>query len=204
MNWEKANLYVENIVPGVVLLTAGLSVWKVDLSTITDNSVLLGTIFVASSYMVGAMGNVLAYFLLNYASQGTIRPLMLRFFAPRGLESLADLTNDSINRRYSEVIDAGLSCGNARIEGEVEKRRQTGRILRSTLSPAWLTLIALFRYECWPSWQIVLVCLGYYLGLLVLYGFAEVIVFKEGLRGERVSRNQKGKQRTRFQVTTSS
>lgn len=186
MNGEKLNLYVENIVPGVVLLTAVLAVWKVDLRAITDNDVLLGTIFVASSYMVGAMGNILAYLLLNYVSQNTIRPLMLRFFTPRGLESLESLTKESINRRYSEVIDVGLSCGNARIEGEVEKRRQTGRILRSTLSPAWLALIVILRNECWPAWEILLVCIGYYVALLLLYGFAEVIVFKEGLRGERV------------------
>jgi hypothetical protein len=193
MNWQKVNLHVENLIPGIVILTALNSVFKMDLVIFSHNDILIGAVFVATSYMVGALGNIFAYLCVNYISQITIRTPFLRFFARRGFERIANRSRESDNRRYSNVIDVGLSCGVVRIEGEVEKRRQTGRILRSTLAPVVLALVAIGQNACWSTLTVVLLCLAYYMLLLPLYAFAEVVVFKEALRGERVAVLKKNK-----------
>jgi hypothetical protein len=144
--------------------------------------VALGAVFIAASYLFGAVGNIAARFLLNRASARTVRARMVvRAAALKGETlKLADAS-----ARYSKALDAGLTCGNALIEAEVAKRRNTGRLVRSALLPALLAiwLLPVMRSHMWWS---LLAMAGVYLCLLVLYAYSEAVIFGECLRGERV------------------
>ncbi len=190
MNWEKLDLHIENLIPGTVLLTIVITGWAIPLKALTVNDIILGVAFIGTAYMIGAVGNVLARFLLDFVCRKTIRATFMRFFIGERLE-VTKPTSAAINKRFSEVITAGLSCGNSRVEAEVEKRRQTCRILRSTLVPAVLAIIALGKNLNWDILKTLLVGLCAYGVLLVLYAYSEVIIFQEGYRGEQIIKKQK-------------
>ena len=115
--------------------------------------------FVTAAYMVGAIGNILAYFLLNHVSQQTVRPWMLYSLRPDEFKACPIRSRSEINKRYSRSIDAGINCGIPRIEAEVEKRRQTGRILRSSLVPSLMIVLALLLNKGKELWMIFLLVL---------------------------------------------
>src|SRR5271157_1574892 len=118
MNWEKLDLHVENLIPGVVLFAEILIGWQIDFGTLANRDALLAIAFVGAAYMLGAIANVLSRLLLDFVCRKTFRFYFMRFF----LEYRLGMNNPSrqdVNKRYSAVITAGLSCGNERISVEV-------------------------------------------------------------------------------------
>lgn len=187
MNWEKLDIHIENIIPGIVLLTVLLIGWEIPLGSLSGRDGLLVSSFIGVSYMLGAVSNVLARLLLDFILTKTLRPYFMRFFLGHRLEN-DDPSPSEISMRFSTVITAGLSCGNARVEAEVAKRRQTGRIIRSTLIPSILTIVATARHQSWGALQGILAGIGIYTAILIVYGYAEVVVFQEGYRGEQIKK----------------
>jgi hypothetical protein len=64
MNWDKIELHVENLIPGLVLGALLLPV----LPSMTSRPVADAAVFVAASYLLGTIGNVFARFLLGRLS----------------------------------------------------------------------------------------------------------------------------------------
>lgn len=185
MNWEKLDVHIENLVPGIVLLTVLILGWPTAIPVFANHEGLFAIAFVGVAYMLGAVGNVLARLLLDFVSEKTVRPYFLRFFAGDRLK-VAHLSQSEINQRYSAIIATGLSCGNSKIEAEVAKRRQTGRLLRSALIPALLAIVVTGRHFSWSFRREILAIFAVYAALLLIYAYAEVAIFHEGCLGERV------------------
>jgi len=183
MNWEKLDLHVENLIPGVVLLAEILIGWQTDLGALANHDALLAIAFVGAAYMSGAIANVSSRLLLDVVCRKTVRFYFMRLFLDHRI-GIQNPSRQDVNLRYSAVITAGLSCGNERISIEVAKRRQTGRILRSSLIPIVLFVVILGTRQHWYLVWTVFAATAAYAGLLLLYAYAEVIVFQEGYRGE--------------------
>ena len=191
IDFSRLNVHVENLVPGVVILAISTWQFDLDLSGLREQDAWIWTItFAGVAYMAGVIGNIAAYFLLNHVSQQTIRPRMLYYLRPGEFRDGPTLSKADINARYSRAVDSGAGCAVVRVQAEIEKRRQTGRILRSSLIPALMTVYALLRKaDC--DWPLVLLGLVLtYSALLVLYAFAEFVLFKECTRAERILRTQ--------------
>jgi hypothetical protein len=202
VNWEKLDLHLENLMPGIVLLTVALITWKVDLGPLTDHAVVLAAAFVAFAYMVGALGNILARLLLDFVSENTIRPTMIKIFARRKLVGTEDRSFNGINKRYSELITAALTCGNPGVEKEIRKRRQTARLCRSALCPAWLGVVALWSSNDGTPAELIGLLIAVYGTMLILYGYSEVTIFQESFRGECIKKEKGVRGVTHNQIGT--
>jgi len=185
MNWEKLDLHIENLIPGVVLTTILLLSSDFPMDGLSGHEGLLTTAFVAIAYMLGAIGNVLSRLLLDVVCKNTIRSSFMRFFVGDRLESIKP-SRSAINKRFSAVITAGLTCGNAWVESELAKRRQTGRILRSTLGPVLFTIWTIGHHLGWRPLRTSVLELTAYLVVLLLFAYAETVIFQEGYRGEQI------------------
>lgn len=177
MNWDKLDLHLENLLPGVLLAAILMPFAGIDLNALIGNDALEVVVFVAISYMFGTIGNVFARLSLDWISEKTIRTYMIKGFARQKLWELSE--RDKINQRYDDLITIALQCRYESISGEIKKRRQTARLLRSTLLPLLLG-IWVFSNMCWV-WM-ALITVAAYLAILFLYAYAEVAIFQEAFR----------------------
>lgn len=186
MNWDKIDLHVENLIPGLALL---LFLYKhvTFREPPLPEEAMVAVALTAAAYLLGALVNVFSRLSLDSISKWTARPLMIWAFGKidKNLPLLGEKYEgkfcekiDAINRAYSKAIDAGLSCGKPRIVSEVAKRRQTGRMVRSALLP-------LVICGCYVVWWPYATATGIVV-ILVLYGYSEAVIFLEGCRGMRV------------------
>jgi uncharacterized membrane protein YgcG len=98
---------------------------------------------------------------------------------------------DKANKRLSDAILAGESCGSPRIESEVVRRRQTARLLRLTLFPMWVGWIAYAHYAQWHWVALSLAISGTYLCVFFLYSYSEIVIMQECIRGEAFIKSKK-------------
>jgi|SRR5271157_950399 len=193
MNWEKLDLHIENLIPGVVLLAIVMAGWRVPLGTLSGHEGLLVATFISIAYMMGTVASVLSRLLLGVVNRNTLRAPFMRFFLGYRLET-ENPSRTEINKRFSAVLLAGLSCGNSRVESEVAKQRQIERVLRSILVPAILAIVCLGQHLHWTSLKCWVSAFFAYSFLLVLHAYAEVVIFQEGYRGEQIlKKNEKEK-----------
>lgn len=181
MNWDKLDIHLENLIPGIVLLSLIILNYNVDYSKIISNSVIGGVVFISVGYMLGTIGNITARLLIDKMSELTIRTPMIKLFAKSKIADMKEKTTKSLNARYSFLIDQAMDCGNDIVVKEVVKRRQTGRLLRSSLIPG---IFAMFYFV--PQGFKVLAVIIAYIFILFLYAYAEVAVFTEAHRGYRI------------------
>ena len=184
MNWDKLDIHLENLIPGIVLLSIIVAKWTPDLNPFSGNQVALGTAFVATAYMLGAVTNIFSRVALDPVSAITFRTPMIKIFAKRKISDIDDRSMDALNSRYSFLIDQAMICGNDIVIKEVQKRRQTGRLCRSALVPAVLVIVVLL-WKHINSWALSSIPLAYLI-MLLLYGYSEVAVFTEAHRGYRI------------------
>ena len=189
MNWEKLDLHIENLIPGVVLITITILAWPISFAVLSGHEGLLFASLVGAAYMLGAIGNVLSRLLLEFVVRNTIRRYFVRFFLEDRIE-IDNASRSAINKRFSEIITAGLSCGNSIVESEVAKRRQTGRMIRSALVPAVLTAIAFGRHARWGILQSVMAAIVTYAAVLLVYAYSEVATCQEAYRGEQIKKSE--------------
>lgn len=181
MNWDKLDLHLENLIPGMVLLSIIAFYWTPNLSELQTHSVVIGIAFVALSYLLGAVGNIFARMLLDPISARTLRTPMIRLLARQKIDDLEDTKKDTLNRRYSFLIDSAMICGNDSVVKEILKRRQTARLCRSALVPVLLLVVRITP----GYWSVVTLFLAY-LFMLLLYAYSEVAIFTEAHRGYRI------------------
>jgi len=194
IDFGRFDIHIENLFPGLAILTISRYYFEIDLLGNVESDIFLGAAFIAVAYMAGAVGNILAYLLLNQLSQLAVRPWMLIIFRPSEFKNCEKKTPRHINKRYSCAVDIGAECGNPRVETEVEKRRQTGRILRSSLIPSMMLVFAYLSSSGQSGISIVGYLVVTYIALLLLYAFAEYVLFKECTRAERIQDKRLGNQ----------
>jgi hypothetical protein len=183
MNWDKLDLHMENLIPGIVLVALLMIGWPFPLGALSQQTTILAAAFVGAAYLLGTFVNLLSRLLLDRVNRATLRAPFFRVFAPQHLPK-GPVKKETINELYSLAISTGMSCGNPRIESEVAKRRQTGRLMRSALVPGVVATILIAHSQGWSSLGIAGIAFGLYLVLMILYAYAEVAVFQEGKRGQ--------------------
>ncbi len=181
MNWDKLDLHLENLIPGLAILSLVLFYWPPDLATIRDHTVVFGIAYVALGYLAGAVGNILARVLLDPVSARTFRTFLIRWLAKQKIDDLSDTSMYALNKRYSFLIDSAMLCGNESVVKEILKRRQTARLCRSALIPVMLVVSQIVS----AVW-VLPALLATFLFVLVLYGYSEVAIFTEAHRGFRI------------------
>ena len=179
MSWEKLDLHIENLVSGAVSLAVVLIGWPRPAWFSVPQEKLQIVAFIATAYMLGALCDVLARLLLEFVCRKTARRVAINLFLGMQLESL-----DKANKRLSDAILAGESCGSPRIESEVVRRRQTARLLRLTMFPMWVGWIAYAHHAQWHWFALGLTLIGTYLGVFFLYAYSEIVIMQECIRGE--------------------
>jgi hypothetical protein len=105
MNWEKLDLHIENLIPGVVLLAIVMAGWPIPLGSLSGHEGLLVAAFIAVAYMMGTVANVLSRLLLDVVNRNTLRAPFMRFFLGYRLEN-ENASRTEINKRFSAVITA--------------------------------------------------------------------------------------------------
>ena len=188
MIWEKIELHVEHLVPGLVV--GGVIVAHVELPVFRTQvpDLAMVAIMIAAAYVMGTLGNVMSRLAVNPMSKLTLRRLFLNWFGRLRKERWKWSEWDD---EFSTVIDYGLSCGNKHIEIETVKHRTTLRIVRSSLVPV-CTLICFrgFDSDWTPLGMMMLIAMSYAM-ILALYAYSEVGLYREGRRGQRVIDNKK-------------
>jgi len=93
MDWEKLNLHVENLIPGMVLTVevAGIAGWLSSdrfSGTITKLGGVEGIFLVSMSYSVGVLLAVVSRLILDSTSERVARPWLFENFVHRGRNAL--------------------------------------------------------------------------------------------------------------------
>jgi len=178
-NWYGVNLYVENLIPG--LITVPLLLVIVGALEGSGASIMLseflgmpnlwqGFIFLAVSYTIGAFVVLLSRFPVDYVSSWWPRPFFLRH-SRRALSG----TRKAVNAQYSRAISLALE-GPELIATEVLKRRERGRIVRSSMVPLFLAIWIISDSE-WSLGFIIAIIISF-LCLVVVYAYGEVAVYQ--------------------------
>ena len=178
MNWDRLDIHIENMAPGLATVWAVLLMWQPP--TINSNAmeVVLGASFVGAAYLVGVLVNVLCRALLDWVSEHWTRVYIFKAFCGDKLRDMKGASREDINRAYNYYCEKAKkgTRGTAR---EVSKRRQTGRLLRSSLVPIVLLLFYVGINQAMRPWLIAACLVLVYLVLLLLYGYAEATVLHE-------------------------
>ena len=140
MNWDKLDIHLENLIPGLVILSLVLFFFPPDLASLKEQTVILGIAYIAMSYLAGAVGNILSRMLLDPVSARSFRTPLFRWLAKQKIEDLKDTSKYALNKQYSYLIDSAMLCRNESVIKEVLKRRQTARLCRSALIPILLAI----------------------------------------------------------------
>lgn len=178
MDWEKLNIHIENFAPGLFTMCS-LSLFWLPQDIDTDSTkVVLGISMLGAAYMIGVIVNVLSRALLDVPSEYWTRVYVFKLFSGDKLHDLKGASRKDVNRAYNYY------CAKAKQEAketakEVEKRRQTGRLLRSSLIPMLLIQIHFSLSMHLEVWKTIPLMLFEYLILLFLYGYAEVTILHE-------------------------
>ncbi len=181
MNWDKLDLHLENLIPGIAILSLVLFYWPQNLTNLKEQSIILGIAFIALSYLAGTIGNIFARMLLDTVSAMTFRTTLIRWLAEQKIEDLTDKSKSNLNKQYSFLIDCAMLCSNESVVKEILKRRQTARLCRSALIPVFLVV----SHNISNPWLIIALPITY-IFMLLLYGYAEVAIFTEAHRGYRI------------------
>lgn len=185
MKWESVNLHIEHLLPGlatfvlVARLLADTSVTGIVTGPgkmFLENEFIAGGVFVATAYLLGVVTVVISRCALDRLSEGFPRPFVIRLLS-RG--QLVNKRRAAINEEYRTKLRAVLASTNEEVKKEVLKRRETGRLVRSSLVPAILAVLVTTMDQ--PSWLRVVLVLIVFSLILFLYAYAEAMVYEECL-----------------------
>ena len=178
MDWEKLNIHIENLAPGLATMWALSLLWHPPAIYTDASKVLLGISLLGAAYLTGVIVNVLCRVLFETPSEFLTRVLVFKIFSGNKIRDLAGASRKDVNEAYNYY------CAKAKQEAretakEVEKRRQTGRLLRSSLIPLLIVQLFFSLSNDLAVWQtITLIGIEYFI-LLLLYGYAEVTILHE-------------------------
>lgn len=178
MNWDKLDIHIENLIPGLATVWALSLHWKLPAIQSDVSKVVLGTALLGVAYLTGVIVNVMCRILIDPPSEYITRHILFRMFAKTKLRDMKGATIDEINYAYTYYCGKAIK-GSEETSKEVAKRRQTGRLIRSALIPLVITVLYIAKLYS-INLVICLISIFFvYLLLLFLYGYAEVIILQE-------------------------
>ena len=187
MKWENVNLHLENLLPGLVtfvLLSVLLPCSIANLltrnlpQTLLSNEFVAAGIFVGAAYLLGVVAVVVGRLLVDRPSEWFPRPFLLWVFS-RPRPKWKDSKFKDLNENYRAALKTALRNANEEVKAEVLKRRERGRLVRTTLIPTLLVVIALTDGTSLCT-RAIFVLVAYLLQLF-LYAYSEVCVNEECL-----------------------
>lgn len=166
MKWENINLHIENLIPGIVSLILVLSFLPEPMlenvlsnqyvDTLIKNRVSGNIFFLCTSYLLGIFVVILSRFIIDPISEQYLRPLLLKLLlSPENKDKMKSWDFDKINTEYRSAIKIALESENEAVKSEVAKRRERGRLLRTTFIPIMLVIFA-FSISKNLRWQAIL------------------------------------------------
>ena len=179
MNWEKFDLHIENLVPGVVTLSLSLHLARSQvLGTVgaspLDDEFIAGTTFIAAAYLVGIVAVAVSRLMIDPISEWLPRPLLLRLHYP---EKFQNMNRRGINDAYRKAIHDAQAVGIDKKWNEVRKRRERGRLIRTAMVPLLLIPWIIFS-DSGIAYLIGAESIAYVF-ILVLYAYIEITIFQE-------------------------
>jgi hypothetical protein len=182
MKWESLNLHIENFIPGLIstILLVALFPTLFDqenqeiLGKLLSNEVLQIGLFVSTAYIIGVLVVVLSRIIIDRLSELFPRPILLKIFA-RG--KLKNKSFNEINEAYRKSIRRVLNSEKDSIKTEVLKRRERGRLLRTSFFPSLLAIFYLASDEnIWWIFFYIFIALVVF---IVLYAYVENTIYEE-------------------------
>ncbi len=178
-NWYGLSLYVENLIPGLITVSLLLVIFSA--AEGSGTSILLselfgmpnlwqGFVFLAVSYTIGAFVVLLSRFPVDYVSS-----LWPRLFLLKHSRRALSGTRKEVNAQYSQAISLALA-GPELIAIEVLKRRERGRIVRSSMVPLFLAIWIISDREL--SLVFIIAVIISFLCLVVIYAYGEVAIYQ--------------------------
>jgi len=180
MNWDKFDLHIENLAPGVVTLSLALhlvfrcQVLGTAVASPFDEAFVTGATFIAAAYLVGIIAVAVSRFMIDPVSEWLPRPLLLRWHYP---EQFQDKKRREINDTYRKAIHDAQGAENDNKWNEVRKRRERGRLIRTAMVP--LLVLPWIILSDSPICYVGVAEIIAYLFILVLYAYIEVTIFQE-------------------------
>lgn len=180
MDWEKLDIHIENLVPGLATVWA-LSQFRGirGIQANVESAVVVGIALLGVAYFLGVFANVVGRALLDLVSEHLTRQLMFRISCESKLKGARNASRAALNKAYNRYCTSAIQ--NQHICKEVAKRRQTARLLRSSLIPV-VVLTLYLRPHFWGQLVILQVaCVAFleYGVLLLLYGYSEATILHE-------------------------
>ena len=179
MKWEGLNLHLENLLPGLVSLYLLLGLVTIETNKILSNDILkilnsnqfiISGVFISGVYLLGVISVAISRFLIDRISEYSLRPLLLKIFPKGGLKGKSI---KEINVIYRNAIKKTFSSKNETVINEIIKRRERGRLIRTTLFPVIFSMIYL---SIGLIWSIVTV-----LFIIFSYAYIENTIYEESL-----------------------
>ena len=177
MNFDKLEIHIENFIPGLATVWAIALHWNFSILQNDLNKIALGTMLLGAIYLIGVIVNVFCRMVVDPISEGCTRYLIFKIFARKKLEGVKNATKDEINYAYNYYCEKAENS--EKYKPEISKRRQTGRLLRSSLIPLLITVFHISKSNSFTLLTIIFSLIASYLALLILYGYAEVIILHE-------------------------
>lgn len=178
MSWEKLDIHVENLAPGLATVWALSLFWKAPALDSDASKVVLGISLLGAAYLTGVLVNVLCRVLLDPVSEYCTRVLVFKIFSRTKLRDLAGASREDVNNAYTYYCSKAIQEAKETAK-EVAKRRQTGRLLRSALVPLLLVQLHLAISHQIAALNTIALIVAEYLLLLLLYGYAEATILHE-------------------------
>jgi hypothetical protein len=177
MSWDKLDIHLENLVPGLATLWAISLHWKPPAADTDAGKIVLGIALLGAAYVAGVLTNILCRMLLDPLSEHWTRIYAFKIFARDKLRDLKGASRKEANDAYNYYCTRAIQEAKDTAK-EVSKRRQTARLLRSALVP-----IVILQLH-WPitdhiGWDTIGIVLIEYLFLLFIYGYSEVTILHE-------------------------
>lgn len=186
MEWKGLDLHIENLVPGIVVVllllgfvpTAAIDGLRASLLfQAIQNNVVASAGFIAVSYLVGILAVAVSRFLLDRISEAVLRPVLIRRLSR---PPLSGRSWAAANQLYRQTIAQTLSGSNDVIKAEVLRRRERGRLVRTSLIP---TLLLGVQFGGPAVWTRTLWALFGAAAVLGLYAYVEFTIYEECLLG---------------------
>jgi hypothetical protein len=201
IGWKTAELQIETLVPGVLLILGIDAVLQQHFSTtieppVRDDAFVKTALFVATAYAGGVLEAIFCRFSLDRLSEAGIRSWVFSCAAHVRWRSLcrnrlsvdkhrfvADYKLERKTRRckHSALWNAAYRSAirTTSRQAEVDRRRSQGRILRNLALPAAVWIVVVFSPTLVGQVCAVVCGLALYFGWVPLYAYAEYVNFAE-------------------------
>jgi hypothetical protein len=192
MKLEGLNLYLENLLPGIVILGSLLILVHPPQSTnvfaleITKSEFLLSVFFLSIAYMLGVISAVISR-LFSIISDELTRPIMQKLFTQipyDELKTALSLQEEKNWRKrwhkaYRAAVAYQINEGKPEVRNEVIKRREQARLIRNLFFPLVFGAAAFSQlFQTRNAW-ILISTVG--VASILLFSYAEYTTFAEAI-----------------------